>query len=87
MLQPMSEQLAKLHTQQLLREADAERLAREARGGAHHPMEGRIASLCAGLAALAAIARLGQHRTPPPAEPVPTDGSSAGLSVTTPAAS
>jgi hypothetical protein len=89
MFQPMPEitqQLAKLHTQQLLREADADRLAREARRGMPHPAGHLLAHA---RAALAALVRLGQQRTSSPvkpAKPAQTTGTGVGLPAATPAA-
>jgi hypothetical protein len=87
MMHPMTDQLVKQHMQQLLREAEAERLASEARNAAHTPSQGLTASV---RAALAAIAGLGQRHAPAPTEPASatgTTGGGAGLSVATPAPS
>lgn len=59
-------QLGKLRAQQFLREAEAERLNREARGETGHMghMEGRLARMLrAPFARLARLAHLGQRRT------------------------
>ena len=77
-------QLARLHTQQMLREAEAERLAREARRGAHPSAKGPIAPVRAALVALTAIARIGQHHTPAPVEPVPSPEGDPALPAATP---
>jgi hypothetical protein len=87
MLHPTPEsalQLGKLRAEQLVREAEAERRYREARSGAPHPV-GEFIALA--RAALQAIAREGQHRTPSPVDPAQTRGSGAGLPVAKPAAS
>jgi hypothetical protein len=86
----ITRQLVKLHTQELLREADAERLAREAtregQRGTHPSRKGLIVSARAALTVLAAIARLGHHHAPAQVEPTPTVGREGGRSVGTPAA-
>jgi hypothetical protein len=77
-------QLGKLRAEQLVREAEADRLYREARSGAPHPI-GEFIALA--RAALQTITRESQHRTPSPVELAQTRGSGAGLPIPEPAAS
>jgi hypothetical protein len=58
--------LVKHHSQDLLREAEAERLKNEARRGSAHPSTGLVAPL---RAALVAIARIGQQGVPEQVRP------------------
>jgi hypothetical protein len=59
--------LVKQHSQDLLREAEADRLYQEARRGSEHPTTDLLAPL---HAALSAIARIGQHAVPESVKPV-----------------
>jgi hypothetical protein len=70
--------LVKQHTQDLLREAEADRLYQEAKRGSAHPTTGLLAPL---HAALAAIARIGQHAVPESVKPVEKAQSGAALPV------
>lgn len=63
--------LVKQHTQDLLREAEADRLYKEARRGAVHSTTGLLAPL---HAALAAIARMSQQGVPEPVKPLERPG-------------
>jgi hypothetical protein len=63
--------LVQQHNQDLLREAEADRLYKEARRGAVHPTTGLLAPL---QAALAAIARIGQQGGPEPVKPLGKPG-------------
>jgi hypothetical protein len=68
--------LVKQHSQDLLREAEAERLCNEAKRGSEHPTTSLLAPL---HAALSAIARIGQQAVPEPVKPVEKAQSGAAL--------
>jgi hypothetical protein len=61
--------LVKQHNQDLLREAEADRLYHEVRRGTAHPMASLLAPL---HAAIAAIARMGQQGVQEQVKPVPS---------------
>ena len=63
--------LVKQHNQDLLREAEADRLYDQARRGSGGPTTGLLAPL---HAALAAIARMGQQGVPEPVKPTEQPG-------------
>ena len=58
--------LVQQHSQDLLREAEADRLCEEAKHGSAHPTTSLVAPL---RAALAAIARIGQQGVPERVQP------------------
>jgi hypothetical protein len=70
--------LVQQHNQDLLREAEADRLCQEAKRGSAHPTAGLLAPL---HAALTAIARIGQHAVPESVKPVEKAQSGAALPV------
>jgi hypothetical protein len=63
--------LMKQHNQDILREAEADRLYNEAKRGAAHPTAGLLAPL---HAAMAAIARIAQQRVSEPVKPLEKPG-------------
>jgi hypothetical protein len=70
--------LVKQHNQDLLREAEADRLYNEAKRGSAHLTMGLLAPL---HAAMAAIARIGQQAVPESVKPVEKAQSGAALPV------
>ncbi|MGO8949056.1 MAG: hypothetical protein ACLQUY_15690 [Ktedonobacterales bacterium] len=78
--------LAKQRAQDMLREAEADRLVREARRGSAES-HSAVRLLAPVRAALAAIARLGQYGAPEPVKPVEKAASGARIPVAKPTAS